>query len=86
MVEHNTQAERALLANALQYPDLLVEIDWDLPLSAFKSTQNRALMQTIIDLYNKGYRKFERDLVYNTLAINVPDRTDLSTLRHKQPF
>jgi replicative DNA helicase len=57
--------EKAIVASILQKPDLLLDLDNRAHLDAFRSPVNRQLVYIALQLYEQGYTKFERELVYN---------------------
>jgi replicative DNA helicase len=65
----NQHAERAAAATVLQNPDFLTEMDGKLDLAAFKNPANRAIIQMALELYNKGYTRFDKELLRNKITM-----------------
>lgn len=63
--------ERAILANILQNPDLLIDLDLDgrTNLDSFKSPINKEILSAAVRLYNSGYSRMDKEMVYNNVFI-----------------
>lgn len=78
-MEH-LHTERAILAVIIQNPDKLIDLDLDgaTHLGAFKSPVNRDLVKIITDLYNDGYNKLDKELIFNTAVLRGVDSEGLN--------
>jgi replicative DNA helicase len=77
-----SHTERAVLACALQNPDLIIGFDGKLDINAFHSPLNQALIRTCLKLYEQGYKRFERELIFNQVITQpiegfAPDQVNM---------
>lgn len=76
-------AERAILASVLQKPDLLIDLDLDgrTDRGSFRSPINRAIVNSAIELYNEGFKAFDRELIWNRAILADLEDADVQQLQ-----
>lgn len=62
-------AERATVATVLQNPEFLTQLPEKVNIAAFQNPANQAIVKMALQLYNDGYRQFDRELLQNRITL-----------------
>ena len=65
----NLHAERAAIATILQNPEFLTQLPEKVNIAAFQNPANKAIVKLALQLYNEGYRVFDRELLQNRITL-----------------
>jgi replicative DNA helicase len=73
--------EKAIIASIFKDPDLLINLDNSLSISAFKSPVNRELIKASLELYSSGYTRFTIDMLFNKISVSPVQGLAINELR-----